>query len=112
MARLFASPAALNFFAKTGTPNQRLARTMDVLGKVTSGITRTTAGTRQLAAQAAAEQIGETNQEIQRSFTPVPNVNAPIQSSSIGGINVTQPQQGLSPIVVPNPTTRATFGSQ
>tara|TARA_R100001510_G_C7651746_1_gene209489 strand:- start:44 stop:2944 length:2901 start_codon:yes stop_codon:yes gene_type:complete len=109
MARLFASPTVLNFFAKTGTPNQRLTRTMDILGTVTGAIARTTAGTRQLGAQAAAEQIGETNQEIQRSFTPVPNVNAPVQSSSIGGINVTQPQPNLAtnPIVNPNPTTQA-----
>tara|TARA_R100000995_G_C3483184_1_gene125351 strand:- start:51 stop:2891 length:2841 start_codon:yes stop_codon:yes gene_type:complete len=109
MARLFASPTTLNFFAKTGTPNQRLKKTMDVLGTVTGAIARTTAGTRQLAAQSLAEQIGETNQEIQRAFTPIPNVNAPVQSSSIGGINVTQPQPNLAtnPIVNPNPTTQA-----
>lgn len=112
MARLFASPAALNFFAKTGTPNQRLAKTMDVLGKVTSGIARTTAGTRQLAAQSIAEQVGETNQEIKRQFTPTPVVSSPNNSSSLSQINVAQPQQGLNPIVVPNPTTRATFGSR
>ena len=112
MARLFASPAALNFFAKTGTPNQRLAKTMDVLGKVTSGIARTTAGTRQLAAQSIAEQVGETNQEIKRQFTPTLVVSSPNNSSSLSQINVAQPQQGLNPIVVPNPTTRATFGSR
>lgn len=109
MARLFASPTALNYFAKTGTPNQRLAKTMNVLGTITKVAARTTAGTRQLGAQALAEQIGETNQEVKRILTPVPNVNAPVQSSSIGGINVTQPQPSLAtnPIVNPNPTTQA-----
>ncbi len=108
MARLFASPTALNFFAKTGTPNQRIAKTMNVLGTIANVTARTTAGTRQLAAQAAAEQIGETNKEIQRSFTPTPNVIAPVQSSSIGGINVTQPQQNLATTAAfnPNPKTQ------
>ena len=108
MARLFASPTALNFFAKTGTPNQRIAKTMNVLGTIANVTARTTAGTRQLAAQAAAEQIGETTKEIQRSFTPTPNVIAPVQSSSIGGINITQPQQNLATTAAfnPNPKTQ------
>jgi len=108
MARLFASPTALNFFAKTGTPNQRIAKTMNVLGTIANVTARTTAGTRQLAAQAVAEQIGETNKEIQRSFTPTPNVIAPVQSSSIGDINITQPQQNLATTAAfnPNPKTQ------
>ena len=78
------------------------------LGTVTGAIARTTAGTRQLGAQAAAEQIGETNKEIQRSFTPTPNVIAPVQSSSIGDINITQPQQNLATTAAfnPNPKTQ------
>ena len=111
MASLFASDFALKLFAKTGTPNQRLARTMNILGRVTSGIARTTSGTRQLGAQAIAEQVGETTEEIKRQFTPAPVISSPNNSSSLSQVNVAQPQQGISPILVPNQSTRATFGS-
>ena len=108
MARLFASPTALNFFAKTGTPNQRLTKTMNLLGTVANVAARTTAATRQLGAQAAAEQISETSEEVKRTLIPTPNVTAPVQSSSLGNINVTQPQQNLATTAAfnPNPKTQ------
>ena len=82
---------------------------MNVLGTVANVAARTTAGTRQLGAQAAAEQIGETSEEVKRTLIPTPNVTAPVQSSSLGNINVTQPQSSLAtnPSIITNPKTQA-----
>ncbi len=53
-----------------------------------------------------AQNIGNQLSQIQQ------NISQPNMSSSLGQVNLTQPQKNINSIVVPNPTTRATFGSQ
>ena len=47
-------------------------------------------------------------EEVKRTLIPTPNVTAPVQSSSLGNINVTQPQQNLATTAAfnPNPKTQ------
>lgn len=87
-AKVFASPKVLNMYARKGlgTPNERVGGVMNSVG---SAINVVGAG-RQLAAQAFAEQVGQTGEEVKRLIS-VPQPTEPNKSSSLSNTSPVTP---------------------
>jgi hypothetical protein len=108
-AKVFSSPKVLAMYAKKGqgTPNQRVGGIMNSVGNAMNVM----GAVRQFGAQALAEQVGQTGEEVKRQILPpTPQAPNPNISSSLAaaspidqGIGASQyygiPQQASQPSI-------------
>ena len=109
-ARLFANPGTLKYFANraVGTPNERANAVLNAINNSVDLTARTLGSGRQLTAQAVAEQVRNTGQELDRQFNKIEQQSTPpLSQSGLGQLDITQPDFRANPIIVPNPNTRA-----
>ena len=126
MARVFSNPALIKYYAGKGTPNSmaNVKGVFNAVGNTVGAIGSGISATRQFAVRALNEQMNREVDAVNMAANapaisaPVPTPSsapvAPVQSSGLGSVDVTQPQ-GFTPLTIGematnNPEVARTLG--